>query len=136
MVLKKLFKLIKKGKKSKKKILSKPKKKKRLLKLPVGKLAKKRVAKKGKKSVVAPKKEKPIGVAVHYFSNIGVAVLKLKSTLKVGDRIQVKGFTTNFKQTVSSMQIDHIAVKSAQKEKEVGIRVKGKIRHGDKVYKI
>jgi len=136
MALKKLFKLLKKGKRSKKKIFSKPKKKKRLLRLPVKKKTNKKVVKKVKKSVVAPKKEKPIGVAVHYFSNIGVAVLKLITTLKVGDRIQVKGFTTDFKQTVSSLQIDHIVVDSAQKGKEVGIRVKGKVRHGDKVYKI
>ena len=82
------------------------------------------------------KKEALVADAVHYFSKIGVAVLKLKGTLKINDKIHVKGFTTDFKQSVTSMQINHQPVKEANKGKEIGIKVKGKVRHADKVYKI
>lgn len=133
MVIKKLIKFLKKEKrksKAKKKKVSKKKIKKR----PTKKTAKKRIISSARKPKV--KKEKFVGVAVHYFSNIRVVVLKLKGSLKTNDKILIKGFTTDFKQTVNSMQIDHVSVKAAKKGQEVGIKVKGKIRRGDKAYLI
>lgn len=82
------------------------------------------------------KKEKLIAYATHYFSKIRVAVLKMKDTLEINNKIRIKGFTTDFIQTVSSMQIDHKPVKIAKKGQEVGLLVKGKVRHKDKVYKV
>ena len=47
-----------------------------------------------------------VGRVTHYFSKISVAVVELKAPLKVGDRILIRGATTNFEQTVDSMQIE------------------------------
>jgi len=84
-----------------------------------------------------PKQEKPIGEITHFFSNIGVAVVDLFSSLKKGDKIRVVGGQeTDFEQEVDSMQIDHKDVKSAKKGDSVGMKVKEKVREGYKVYKI
>ena len=79
---------------------------------------------------------KEIGNVTHYFGNIGVGVIKLKGTLKVGDTIHIKGHTTDFKQKVESMQIGHKPVKEAKKGKSIGLKVKDHVRDTDKVYKV
>jgi len=76
-----------------------------------------------------------IAMVTHYFSNIGVAVIKLSDTLKVGDTIQFKGTTTEFDQEIESMQVDHENITEAKKGDEVGLKVKEKVRVGDKVLK-
>ena len=83
------------------------------------------------------KQEKPIGEITHYFSNIGVAVIDLSSTLKGGDTIRiVGGQETDFEQKVDSMQVDHKEVKSAKKGDSVGLKLEEKVREGYKIYKI
>ena len=83
------------------------------------------------------KKEKQIGKITHYFSNIGVAVVDLSSSLKAGDTIRIEGGeATDFEQKVASMQVDHKEVKSAKKGSSVGMKVKEKVREGYKVYKV
>ena len=78
-----------------------------------------------------------IGVVTHYFSKIGVAVLKLeKSGLKVGDKIRIKGATTDFEQEVKSMQIEHENVQTAKVGDSIGIKIKDHVRDHDKVYKV
>lgn len=82
------------------------------------------------------KEEKPIGKITHYFSNIGVAVIDLDSTLHEGEEIRITGGeNTDFTQTVDSMQIEHEKVKSAKKGDSVGMKVKEKVREGYHVYK-
>lgn len=82
------------------------------------------------------KKEKQIGKVVHYFDKIQVAVVELTGALKVGDSIRIEGGeNTDFEQTVESMQVDHKSLKSAGKGKEVGMKVKEKVREGYKVFK-
>lgn len=133
MVLGKLLKFLKKEQ-PKNKIL----KKKSSLKIPKKRVPKKSIKKKiaVKAKTPAVKKEKLIARAVHYYAKINVAVLKLKEPLSLNDKIHIRGFTTNIKQPVSSMQIDHTPVSEAKRGQEIGIKVKGKVRHGDKVYKI
>jgi putative protease len=83
------------------------------------------------------KQPKPIGEITHYFSDIKVAVIKLKMPLKIGTKIRiVGGEETDFNQEIKSMQIDHKPVKLAKKGKSVGIKVKEKVREGYKVYKM
>jgi translation initiation factor IF-2 len=60
----------------------------------------------------------------------------MKSTLSLNDKIHVKGHTTDFTQNVTSMQINHQQVNTVKKGQEIGIQVKGKVRHKDKVYKV
>lgn len=78
---------------------------------------------------------KEIGEVFTYFAKIGVAGIKLKAVLKAGDEIQIKGATTDFTQKISSMQVENKKVEKAGKGDEIGIKVKDRVRPGDKVYK-
>ena len=60
-------------------------------------------------------KEKEIGTVSSYFSHVGVAAIKLSGTLKIGDKIQIKGNTTDFEEKIKSMQIEKESVKEAKK---------------------
>lgn len=79
-------------------------------------------------------KTKKAGVVTHYYTGIGVAIVKASSAFKVGDTLQFKGSTTDFKQAVSEMEFDHKAVKAVKKGQEVGIKVDEKVREGDQVF--
>ncbi|KUO43140.1 MAG: translation elongation factor-like protein [Hadesarchaea archaeon YNP_N21] len=80
--------------------------------------------------------KKVVGKVTHYFTKISVAVVELSGELKVGDRISIEGPTTNFEQTVNSMQIEHKDVKVATAGQAVGLKVDQRVREGDIVYKI
>ncbi|MBI2628776.1 translation elongation factor-like protein [Candidatus Pacearchaeota archaeon] len=77
---------------------------------------------------------KEIGKITHYFDNIGVAVIQLKGNLKVGDKIHVKGTTTDFTQEVDSMQVNHKPIQTAKKGDDVGMQVSERVRPNDKVF--
>jgi len=77
-----------------------------------------------------------VGEVSHYFTKIGVAVVELTAPLRVGDRIAVKGMTTNFEQTVESMQIEHEPVEEAKAGDSIGLKVADRVREGDIVYKL
>lgn len=79
---------------------------------------------------------KKIGKVTHYFTDIGVGIIDLKGDLKVGEEIQFKGATTDFKQEVESMEIDHEEVKEAKPGQKVGLKVENRVREGDKVLKV
>jgi translation elongation factor EF-1alpha len=79
---------------------------------------------------------KLIGKITSYFSKIGVAAIELSNTLKVGDTIQIIGVNVDFTQEVESMEIEHEKVKEAKKGDLIGLKVKEKVREGDKVYKV
>ena len=80
--------------------------------------------------------EKEIGEIFSYYSKIGVAAIKLTGVLKKGDKIHVKGHTTDFEQTVDSLQIEHSEVEKAKKGDDLGIKVNDRVRPGDKIYKV
>jgi translation elongation factor EF-1alpha len=77
-----------------------------------------------------------VGKIAHFFSKIDVAVVELTDSLSVGDRIRIQGPTTDFEQTVDSMQIEHANVKTATKGQSIGLKVKDKVREKDTVYKV
>jgi putative protease len=77
-----------------------------------------------------------VGEVSHFFTKINVAIVELTAPLKVGDRIAVRGMTTNFEQAVDSMQIEHEAVKAAKKGDSIGLKVDKRVRQGDIVYKL
>jgi|TARA_B100000315_G_C14303924_1_gene463137 putative protease len=79
---------------------------------------------------------KEIGTVVGYYDHVKVIAIELTAPLKVGDKIQVKGATTDFTLTVNSMQIEHESVESAKKGDSVGIKVPERSRKNDKVYKV
>lgn len=78
-----------------------------------------------------------IGIVTHYFPHVEAAVVKLtKGPLSVGDTIVIKGHTTDFKEKVGSLQLDHVAVESASLGQEIGLKVKNRVREHDAVYKL
>lgn len=77
-----------------------------------------------------------VGDVIHYYTNIGVAVIDLTNKLKVGDNIIIKGATTEFTQLIKSMQIEHKQVNEASKGDSIGLKVKDKVRKGDTVHRI
>ena len=77
-----------------------------------------------------------IGKVAHYFTKIEVAVIDLTAPLSVGDKIAIKGATTDLEQTVDSMQIEHENVQTAKAGDSVGLKVKDRVRETDVVYKI
>lgn len=79
---------------------------------------------------------KLIGKVSHYFSKIGVAVIDLSDSLKVGDSIRIAGGENDFTQTVGSMQAEHQNIKDAKAGDSVGIKVEQKVREDYKIYKI
>ena len=106
------------------------------------KSAKPKAAKAGKKlrrpkgSELRPRasEEKPIGAVTHYYSDLGVAIVKFNKAVKSGTKLKFKGATTDFEETVQSMQYDHKPIDTAPKGKQVGIKVGSKVREGDEVF--
>ncbi|MEK6826222.1 MAG: EF-Tu/IF-2/RF-3 family GTPase, partial [Nanoarchaeota archaeon] len=73
-----------------------------------------------------------IGEIFQYYGKIGVAAIRLNKSLKAGDKIKIRGNTTDFEQEVKSIQIEHTKVKEAKKGDEIGVKVDDKVRRGDK----
>jgi putative protease len=80
--------------------------------------------------------KKLIGKIAHFYSKISVAVIELKDKLSVGDEISIEGPSTNFTQTVDSMQIEHNNIKEAKKGDSIGLKVNSAVKENDSVYKI
>ena len=80
--------------------------------------------------------EKEIGKVSTYFGHVGVAAVKLSKELKVGDKVRIKGHTTDIEVPVESMQIEREKVKSAKKGDHIGIKVPDKVRPNDSVFLI
>lgn len=78
--------------------------------------------------------EKEIGTVSSYFSHVGVAAIKLSGKLKVGQKVHVKGNTTDFEVDVEEIQIEREPVKEAKKGDHIGIKVADKVRPNDKVF--
>jgi translation elongation factor EF-1alpha len=85
---------------------------------------------------MAEEKLEQIGSIGNYYSKISVAVVDLTGKLTVGDTIRLKGATTDFRQKVDSMQIEHANVQSAGPGQSIGMKVADKVRKGDLVYKV
>ncbi|MGW8257236.1 MAG: hypothetical protein ACWGMZ_07120 [Thermoguttaceae bacterium] len=81
--------------------------------------------------------EVEIGKVTHYFSKIGVAAITITNDkLCVGDKIRIKGHTSDFVENVDSMQIDNNSVEQAGVGDSVGMRVSQHAREHDQVFKI
>lgn len=79
--------------------------------------------------------EKLVGKITHYYGHIGVGIVELSDSLKIGDEIHIKGKSTDFEQVVDSMQIEHKNVSEAKEGEVIGLKVKERVREGDEVYK-
>jgi putative protease len=128
--------------------MPKKKAKARKAKKPVKRSARKAVKKTAKKRAVKSRAKKTknaapeislekIGQVTHYFPHVKAAAIKLlKDGMRVGDNIYIKGHTTDFKETVKSIQLDHVSIPEGKKGQEIGLLVKSRVRQGDSVYRI
>ena len=80
--------------------------------------------------------EEVIGEVSDFFARPVVAGIELTGILKVGDKIHIKGHTTDIELTVDSMQIHNVDVKEAKPGDAVGVKVSDRVRRGDTVYKV
>ena len=80
--------------------------------------------------------EMQVGKITHYFPKISVAVVEVTDgSIKAGDEIHIKGHTTDFRQKVASMQVEHDKVEAAEPGMSVGMKVNEPVRDHDVVYK-
>jgi translation elongation factor EF-1alpha len=81
--------------------------------------------------------EEQVGKVQSYFRKIEVAAINITDgSLSVGDTIRILGHTTDFTQTVDSIQIEHEQVQTAKPGDSIGIKVKEPVRDHDTVYKV
>lgn len=77
-----------------------------------------------------------IGRVSDFFARPVVAGITLTETLKLGDKIHIKGHTTDLELTVDSMQINNVNVTDGKPGDAIGVKVPDRVRPGDKVYKV
>jgi putative protease len=80
--------------------------------------------------------EVEIGHISDFFARPVVAGITLTGTLKVGDKIHIKGHTTDIELTVESMQINNVNVPEGNTGDAIGVKVPDRVRAGDHVYKV
>ena len=83
-------------------------------------------------------KEKPVGKIVHYYGKIKVGVVEVHKgqQISIGETVYYSGHTTDFDDVIKSMQDFGKDIETAKGKKQVGVKVKKKLRKGDKVFKI
>lgn len=77
-----------------------------------------------------------IGTVTHFFDHISVAVLMLTDKLRVGDTVHFLGHSTDFKQKVTSLQIEHQNVTEAGPGQDAAMKVEQRAHPNDGVFKI
>ena len=81
--------------------------------------------------------EERIGKVVKYFAKPSVAAVEMTAgVLRVGDSIHIKGHTTDFEDTVRSMEVEKESIEEAPAGYLIGIKVKDRVREKDLVYKV
>ncbi len=80
--------------------------------------------------------EEKIGVVDHFFTDISVGIVDLDGEIELGDKIHFKGTTTDFTQTIESMEIDREDVEEASPGDVIGMKVENRVREGDEVFKV
>lgn len=81
--------------------------------------------------------ETKVGVITHYFGKLGVAVVKAtEAPIAVGDKIHIKGHTTDYTQVIESLQIEHQSVPSIEIGQDAGMKVGAHVHEHDEVYRV
>jgi len=77
-----------------------------------------------------------IGTVSDFFAKPVVAGIQLTAPLKAGDKVHIKGHTTDIELVISSMQINNLSVQEAKAGEAVGIKLPDRVRKGDTVHKV
>ena len=80
--------------------------------------------------------EEQIGQVSDFFARPVVAAIELTAPLKLGDKIHIKGHSTDLEVTVASMQVRNTPVQEAKAGDPVGVKITDRARKGDIVYKV
>jgi hypothetical protein len=76
-----------------------------------------------------------IGTVSHWYAHLSVAAIRLTAPLAVGDRIHIKGHTTDLLATVRSMEIERGKVERAGPGDDVALAVDGHVREHDVIFR-
>jgi hypothetical protein len=77
-----------------------------------------------------------VGVVLHYYPRASAAVVSLSRPIHRGDRIYVRGHTTDFVQSVVGLALDGSAVAQAAPPQQVGLQLEQRARVGDRVFRV
>lgn len=88
----------------------------------------------GSSAVRRPAMSSLVGAVTHYYNHVGVAAFALQSPLHINDVIHIVGNTTDLKQPVLSIEIDHEPYEAAYPGDAAAVKVNGRVRSGDLVY--
>ena len=81
--------------------------------------------------------EVKVGEVMKFFAKPSVAAIKITAgEIALGDTLHFVGHTTDFEETISSMQIENKDIQKATVGDLVGIKVTDRVRDKDQVYKI
>ena len=79
--------------------------------------------------------ETKIGTVTHYYTHLHVATVSIDDgELHTGDTIHIKGHTSDFIQTIDSMELEHESAEVAKPGDNVGIEMDEYTREHDSVY--
>jgi hypothetical protein len=79
--------------------------------------------------------EEEIGRVLKYFAHPQVAWVDLYSEVRVGEKVHIKGNTTDFITGISSIRINDISVDKAGYGQQAGIWVPHRVRRNDRLYR-
>jgi putative protease len=81
--------------------------------------------------------EQLVGIVTHFFKGPGVAIVKVtEGHIAVGDKLHFVGHTTDFTETVTSMEVEHKKVERAEDGDEIAVQVIDRARQHDQVYRV
>jgi putative protease len=81
--------------------------------------------------------EERVGIVTHYYTHLQVAIVKMESgMLREGDTVHIKGHTSDFRQRIQSMEVEHVHVAEVWPGQSFGLRVREHAREHDVVYKV
>ena len=81
--------------------------------------------------------EEKIGEVFKFFAKPSVAAIKVtEGSLSIGDTIKFVGHTTDFTETVESMEVNNQKIEKAVAGDLVGLKVKDRVREGDEIFKV
>jgi len=81
--------------------------------------------------------EEKVGEVVKFFAKPSVAAVKItQGQLEVGDKVKFIGHTTDILDTIESIEVNNNKVEKAEEGDFIGIKVSGRVRPGDEVFKV